>query len=62
VPAAFIAGAADWGTYQSPGVVERLGQLCPDWRGQHLVPGAGPWVPQEQAEAVTGLLGDFLAR
>ncbi len=62
VPAAFIAGAADWGTYQSPGVVERLGQLCPDWHGQHLVPGAGHWVQQEQAEAVTGLLGDFLAR
>jgi pimeloyl-ACP methyl ester carboxylesterase len=62
VPAAFIAGAADWGSYQSPGVLEHLGQACADLRGRHLVPGAGHWVQQEQAPAVTKLLGDFLAR
>jgi pimeloyl-ACP methyl ester carboxylesterase len=61
VPAAFIAGAADWGTYQSPGVFEHLGQACADLRGQHLIPGAGHWVQQEQAPAVTELLLDFLA-
>jgi pimeloyl-ACP methyl ester carboxylesterase len=61
VPATFIAGAADWGTYQSPGAVEHLDQVCTDWRGWHLVPGAGHWVQQEQAAAVTGLLLDFLA-
>jgi len=61
VPAAFIAGAADWGTYQAPGVVERLGQLCPDWRGQHLVPGAGHWVQQEAPDAVNAALLRFLA-
>jgi pimeloyl-ACP methyl ester carboxylesterase len=61
VPAAFIAGAADWGTYQSPGAFDRLDQACADLRGRHLVPGAGHWVQQEQAPAVTGLLLDFLA-
>jgi pimeloyl-ACP methyl ester carboxylesterase len=61
VPAAFIAGAADWGTYQSPGAVEHLDRACTDLRGRHLVPGAGHWVQQEQAAAVTGLLLDFLA-
>jgi pimeloyl-ACP methyl ester carboxylesterase len=61
VPAAFIAGVADWGTYQSPGVFERLDQTCTDLRGRHLVAAAGHWVQQEQAPAVTGLLLDFLA-
>jgi pimeloyl-ACP methyl ester carboxylesterase len=62
VPAAFIAGAADWGTYQSPGLFEHLGRACTDLRGRHLVPAAGHWVQQEQAPAVTALLLDFLAR
>ena len=61
VPAAFIAGAADWGTYQSPGLFEHLGRACADLRGRHLVPAAGHWVQQEQAAAVTALLLDFLA-
>jgi pimeloyl-ACP methyl ester carboxylesterase len=60
VPAAFIAGAADWGTYQSPGVFEHLDRACTDLRGRHLVPAAGHWVQQEQAPAVTALLRDFL--
>jgi pimeloyl-ACP methyl ester carboxylesterase len=62
VPAAFIAGAADWGTYQVPGVFEHLDRACTDLRGRHLVAGAGHWVQQEQAAAVTELLLDFLAR
>jgi pimeloyl-ACP methyl ester carboxylesterase len=62
VPATFIAGAADWGTYQSPGLFERLDQVCTDLRGRHLVAAAGHWVQQEQAPAVTELLRDFLAQ
>ena len=61
MPAAFIAGAADWGTNQSPGVFEHLDQACADLRGRHLVAGAGHWVQQEQAPSVTELLLDFLA-
>jgi pimeloyl-ACP methyl ester carboxylesterase len=61
VPAMFIAGAADWGTYQKPGEFERMQSLaCTDFRGAHLVHGAGHWVQQEQAEAVSRLLLDFL--
>jgi pimeloyl-ACP methyl ester carboxylesterase len=62
VPAAFIAGAADWGTYQSPGAFEHLDRACTDLRGRHLVPAAGHWAQQEQAPAVTALLRDFLTR
>ncbi|MCW2933453.1 MAG: alpha/beta hydrolase [Actinomycetia bacterium] len=61
VPATFIAGAADWGTYQSPGLFERLDRACTDLRGRHLVAAAGHWVQQEQAPAVSELLRDFLA-
>lgn len=62
VPACYIAGAADWGIYQAPGAFERMQrQACRDWRGAHLVPGAGHWVQQEQPEATAGLLRGFLA-
>jgi len=62
IPAQYIAGAADWGIYQKPGEFERMQTraVCADWRGAHLVEGAGHWVQQEKAERVTALLLDFL--
>ena len=61
IPSMFIAGAADWGIYQAPGAFERMQtQACADFRGAHLVAGAGHWVQQEQPEAVNRLLLDFL--
>jgi pimeloyl-ACP methyl ester carboxylesterase len=61
VPATFIAGAADWGVYQKPGEFERMqDRACTDFRGCHLVPGAGHWVQQERPERTTELLLDFL--
>ncbi|MFI4933475.1 MAG: alpha/beta fold hydrolase [Caulobacterales bacterium] len=62
VPATFIAGAADWGVYQSPGLFERLDRVCSDLGGRHLVAGAGHWVQQEQPSTVTDLLLAFLSR
>ena len=32
-----------------------------DWRGTHLVEGAGHWVQQEQPDAVVELILDFLS-
>lgn len=29
VPSLYIAGRKDWGTYQEPGAVENLGDVCP---------------------------------
>jgi pimeloyl-ACP methyl ester carboxylesterase len=61
VPSAYIAGAADWGIYQSPGAFERMQrEVCTKMLGLHLVPEAGHWVQQEQPEIVSGLLLEFL--
>jgi pimeloyl-ACP methyl ester carboxylesterase len=34
---------------------------CTQWRGAHLIDGAGHWVQQERASEVNALLLDFLA-
>lgn len=61
VPSMFVAGKSDWGVHQAPGVFEKMQtSVCTQMRGCHLVDGAGHWVQQEQPEAVTRLLLDFL--
>jgi len=63
VPSCFIAGANDWGVYQSPGSLERMQKTaCTNMLGVHLVKGAGHWVQQEQPEDVRRLLIEFLQR
>lgn len=62
VPACFIAGKSDWGSYQKPGDLENMGtKACSRFRGAHFVDGAGHWVQQEQPEATARLLLEFLA-
>jgi len=62
VPAAFIAGAADWGMFQKPGELQRMQQqVCSRFVGLQVLPGAGHWVQQEQPQAVTQCLLRFLA-
>jgi pimeloyl-ACP methyl ester carboxylesterase len=61
VPSIFIAGKSDWGVYQQPGAFERMRDVaCSRMSGCHLVEGAGHWVQQEQPEAVSSLLIEFL--
>jgi len=61
VPSLFIGGKSDWGVYQNPGALERLQKtLTTKMQGTHLVAGAGHWVQQEQPEAVSQLLLQFL--
>jgi len=63
VPSCFIAGSSDWGIRQRPGDLERMQtQACTRMSGVHLVDGAGHWVQQEQPDAVSALLLQFLAR
>ena len=61
VPTLFISGKSDWGVYQVPGSFEKMQSVaCLQWRGVHLIDGAGHWVQQEQPERVTELLLEFL--
>jgi pimeloyl-ACP methyl ester carboxylesterase len=63
VPSMFVAGKSDWGVYQVPGAFEAMQErACTAMHGCHLLGGAGHWVQQEQAEAVTELLLQHLAR
>ncbi|HUV65392.1 MAG TPA: alpha/beta hydrolase [Sedimentisphaerales bacterium] len=63
VPSCFIAGASDWGVYQSPGSLERMQKIaCTNMLGVHLIDGAGHWVQQEQPEEVSELLVQLLLR
>jgi len=63
VPSCFISGKQDWGTYQRPGVFETMRtSACTRMLGVHLVDGAGHWVQQEQPEAVSHLLLQFVTR
>jgi len=61
VPSIFISGRSDWGVYRRPGAVERMQETaCTEMVGCHLLDGAGHWVQQEQPEAVSSLLIEFL--
>ena len=61
VPSCYIAGKSDWGVYQKPGDFERMQtEACTNMLGCHLVDGAGHWVQQEQPEATSRLLLQFL--
>lgn len=60
IPSLFVAGKKDWGTYQEPGVVQKMGEVCSQFRGTELVEGAGHWVQQEQPEEVVKILKRFL--
>lgn len=61
VPSLFVSGAADWGTQQSPGALERMqNSACTDMRGCRLIEGAGHWVQQEQPEATAAAVLEFL--
>ena len=60
-PLAFIGGAKDWGVYQAPGALEAMeAQASVDYRGTHLIEGAGHWVQQEQPEAVLDVIRSAL--
>ncbi len=61
VPSMFIGGKSDWGVYQNPGALERMQRVaCTRMLATHLVDGAGHWVQQEQPDATSKLLVEFL--
>jgi pimeloyl-ACP methyl ester carboxylesterase len=62
VPALYVAGASEWGPYQSPGAFEDMRNVCSRLLGTHFVKGAGHSIPEEQPEEVNRLLIEFLRR
>ncbi len=59
-PACFIAGTGDWGVWQKPGEFDLMARrACTDFRGAHLIEGAGHWVQQEQPDRTVAHLLDF---
>ncbi|KJA25655.1 hypothetical protein HYPSUDRAFT_410702 [Hypholoma sublateritium FD-334 SS-4] len=63
VPAMFIAGAQDWGTFQTPGVAEKMrAKACRSMKDDDfvLIERAGHWVQQEQPDAVVSHILRFL--
>lgn len=61
IPSLFIAGASDWGIYQTPGAIERMRtSACTDLRGCHLLDGAGHWIQQEKPAEIVSTLLTFL--
>jgi pimeloyl-ACP methyl ester carboxylesterase len=61
VPSMFVGGKSDWGVYQTPGAFESMQKAaCTQMESVHLIDGAGHWVQQEQSEALSQLLLQFL--
>ncbi len=59
VPAAYLAGAADWGMHQKPGELQRMQQqACTRFVGAQVIDGAGHWLQQEQPVATVRALLD----
>jgi pimeloyl-ACP methyl ester carboxylesterase len=60
IPILYVAGSKDWGTYQEPGLLERMRKKCLMYKGDRLVEGAGHWVQQEQPAEVMKLVLEFV--
>ncbi len=60
-PACFISGGSDWGIHQTPGALETMeSKACTQYRGTHLIAGAGHWVQQERPDEVVQHLLRFV--
>nr|GAT59272.1 epoxide hydrolase hydrolase [Mycena chlorophos] len=65
IPAMFISGSLDWGTYQSPGATEIMRRrTCSKMDDEDfvLIEGAGHWVQQENSAEVVKELLRFLSK
>jgi pimeloyl-ACP methyl ester carboxylesterase len=60
-PTGFITGSLDPVNTMTPGAIETMAEVLPDFRGATIVEGAGHWVQQERPAEVNAALLAFLA-
>jgi pimeloyl-ACP methyl ester carboxylesterase len=59
-PAVFIGGEYDVGTIWGLEALAGINDRATDYRGTHILPGAGHWIQQERPQETNRLLVDFL--
>ncbi len=60
VPAMFLGGEFDVGTWWGKEAIERAPSVIPNWLGSRILKGAGHWVQQERADETNAILLEFL--
>jgi pimeloyl-ACP methyl ester carboxylesterase len=60
VPAMFLGGEYDVGTWWGREALARVSEVIPNWLGARIVKGSGHWVQQEYPEETNAAILDFL--
>ena len=60
VPSLFVAGKQDWGSFQRPGTLDKMQNICSKMNPIEFIDGAGHWVQQEQPEKVVTSILNFI--
>lgn len=61
VPAMFIGGEYDVGTWWGAEAIDRAPEVIPNWLGSRILKGVGHWLQQESAEETNAGILEFLA-
>jgi len=60
VPAMFLGGEYDVGTWWGAEAIARAPELIPNWLGSRILKGAGHWLQQERAAETNAVVLEFL--
>jgi pimeloyl-ACP methyl ester carboxylesterase len=60
VPATFLGGEYDPGTWWGLEAIERAPEVIPNWLGAKVLDGAGHWLQVERTEETNAFILDFL--
>jgi pimeloyl-ACP methyl ester carboxylesterase len=61
MPSAFIGGTKDFVVTRNQAVIDHMASQLPDYRGTHLIEGAGHWTQQEKPTEFNDVLLNLLA-
>jgi pimeloyl-ACP methyl ester carboxylesterase len=62
VPAAFLGGEHDVGTWWGLEAIERAPEVIPNWLGSQILEGSGHWLQVERTEETNAFILDFLRK